>query len=94
MEEKKLTSLVFGNVVMESALMGAFVRIYSRDMRSYSMNTDRNITLKAPLDDYGAKSHPGISTRCANSSFTTSRKNSTLTTRVALTVPARSCASG
>ena len=59
MEEKKLTSLVFGNVVIESTLMGAFVRIYSPDMRSYSMNKDRNITLKAPLDDLRGEIPPG-----------------------------------
>lgn len=51
MEEKKLTSLIFGNVVIESSLMGGSLRVYSPDMRSYSELTHHGITLKAPLDE-------------------------------------------
>lgn len=51
MEEKKLTSLIFGNVVIESSFMGGSLRVYSPDMRSYSELTHHGITLKSPLDE-------------------------------------------
>lgn len=51
MEERKLSSLFFGNVVLESGLMGTPVRIYSEDMRSYSFRPDSQTTLSVPLDE-------------------------------------------
>lgn len=51
MEERKLSSLIFGNVALESGLMGTPVRIYSEDMRSYSFRSDSQATLSVPLDE-------------------------------------------
>ena len=51
MEERKLSSLIFGKVVLESGLMGTPVRIYSEDMRSYSFRSDSQATLSVPLDE-------------------------------------------
>ena len=51
MEERKLSSLIFGKVVLESGLMGTPVRIYSEDMRSYSFRSDSQATLSVPIDE-------------------------------------------
>ena len=50
MEEKKLTTLIFGNVVVESQLLGAQVRIYGKDMRSYYMRPSPYVDISVPLD--------------------------------------------
>ncbi|WP_075723676.1 hypothetical protein [Corynebacterium stationis] len=57
MEERKLSSLFFGNVVLESGLMGTPVRIYSEDMRSYSFRPDSQTTLSVPLDELKGPLH-------------------------------------
>lgn len=49
--EKKLTTLIFGNVVLESALTACYVRVYADDKRSFSMSTTPPIELKVPLDE-------------------------------------------
>ena len=51
MEEKNLSSLVFGNVVLESQVLGTTPRIYAADMRSY-------VTLSAPLNDLRGQLQP------------------------------------
>ena len=51
MEERTLTTLIFGNVVIESNLRGAELRIYSEDWRGYQRRTDCGMTFRAPLDD-------------------------------------------
>ena len=51
MEERTLTTLIFGNVVIESNLRGAELRIYSEDWRAYQLRTDLGVTFRAPLDD-------------------------------------------
>ena len=51
MEERTLTTLIFGNVVIESNLRGAELRIYSEDWRGYQLRTDCGVTFRAPLDD-------------------------------------------
>lgn len=51
MEERTLTTLIFGNVVIESNLRGAELRIYSEDWRGYQRRTDCGVTFRAPLDD-------------------------------------------
>lgn len=45
MEERKLKSLFFGNVVLESHILGTSPRVYSPDMRSYSFRPSRDVTL-------------------------------------------------
>ena len=51
MEKRTLTTLIFGNVVIESNLRGAELRIYSEDWRAYQLRTDLGVTFRAPLDD-------------------------------------------
>lgn len=51
MIEKKLTTLIFGNVVLESTLTACYVRVYSDDKRSFSMSTNPPVELKVPLDE-------------------------------------------
>ena len=51
MEERTLTTLIFGNVVIQSTLRGAELRIYSEDWRAYQLRTDLGVTFRAPLDD-------------------------------------------
>ena len=51
MQERTLTTLIFGNVVIESNLRGAELRIYSEDWRGYQRRTDCGMTFRAPLDD-------------------------------------------
>ncbi len=51
MEEKRLTSLIFGNVVLESQVLGTFPKIYADDMRSYWMRPSNDAMLSVPLDD-------------------------------------------
>ena len=51
MKERTLTTLIFGNVVIESNLRGAELRIYSEDWRAYQLRTDLGVTFRAPLDD-------------------------------------------
>lgn len=55
MEEKKLTSLIFGNVVIESQLLGAQVRIYGENMRSYYFRPSPYIDIVSPLDELRGK---------------------------------------
>lgn len=51
MIERTLTTLIFGNVVLESSLTGCSLRVYSEDMRSFSMSSRPSVELKAPLDE-------------------------------------------
>ena len=51
MKERTLSTLIFGNVVIESNLRGAELRIYSEDWRAYQLRTDLGVTFRAPLDD-------------------------------------------
>lgn len=51
MEERKLTSLVFGNVVLESQMLGVTPRVYAEDIHSYSFHPDPQVSLPIPLDD-------------------------------------------
>jgi hypothetical protein len=51
MEERKLTSLIFGNVVIESQLMGAQVRVYGEGRRSYYLRPSPYLSIAVPLDD-------------------------------------------
>lgn len=50
MIEKKLTTLIFGNLVLESTLTACHVRVYADDKRSFSMSTNPPVELKVPLD--------------------------------------------
>lgn len=54
MEEKRLSSLFFGNVVLESQVLGTFPKIYADDMHSYWMRPSRDGMLSVPLDDLGS----------------------------------------
>ena len=58
MEEKNLSSLVFGNVVLESQFLGTTPRIYAADMRSYSLRPSPYATLSAPLNDLRGQLQP------------------------------------
>ena len=58
MEEKNLSSLVFGNVVLESQFLGTTPRIYAADMRSYSLRPSPYVTLSAPLNDLRGQLQP------------------------------------
>ena len=58
MEEKNLSSLVFGNVVLESQFLGTTPRIYAADMRSYSLRPSPYATLSAPLNDLRRQLQP------------------------------------
>ncbi|MGP5496716.1 hypothetical protein [Corynebacterium flavescens] len=51
MEERKLSSLFFGNVVLESHFLGTSPRVYSPDMRSYSFRPSPDVILSVPLDE-------------------------------------------
>ncbi|QPK80410.1 hypothetical protein G7Y31_10310 [Corynebacterium lizhenjunii] len=51
MEEKKLSSLFFGNVVLESHIMGTDIRVFGPNMCGYSMRPTPDITLSAPLNE-------------------------------------------
>ncbi|MBP3088383.1 hypothetical protein EML15_04375 [Corynebacterium sp. sy017] len=55
MDERRLTSLIFGNVVLESHLMGTHIRVYSKDLHSYYMHSDPNVELSVPLNELRAK---------------------------------------
>ena len=55
MEERKLTSLFFGNVVLESHILGTAIRVYAPDMRSYSERLKPDISLSVPLDEVRGK---------------------------------------
>ena len=50
-EERRLTTLIFGNVVLESQLTGTSLRIYAPDQRSYYMRTTPEAGLLLPLDE-------------------------------------------
>lgn len=58
MEEKKLSSLVFGNVVLESQLLGTPPRIYASDMRSYYSHPSLYANLAAPLNELRGELQP------------------------------------
>lgn len=60
MIEKNLPALIFGNVVLESNLLGCSVRIYADDKRSYSMRSNPNIELKVPLDELRKNISPEV----------------------------------
>lgn len=51
MESKKLTSLVFGNVVLESHMTKTTISVYSEDMRSWYFRPSPYTELKVPLDE-------------------------------------------
>ncbi len=51
MESKKLTSLVFGNVVLESHMTKTIIVVYSQDMRSWYFRPSPYTELKVPLDE-------------------------------------------
>lgn len=51
MEIKRLTSLCFGNVVLESSLLGSEARIYDADWRSFCMRPSGYVVTKVPLDE-------------------------------------------
>lgn len=51
MIEKKLTTLIFGNLVLESTLTACHVRVYADDRRSFSMSTNPPVELNVPLDE-------------------------------------------
>ncbi|QPK84060.1 hypothetical protein G7Y29_04585 [Corynebacterium qintianiae] len=51
MIEKKLTTLIFGNLVLESTLTACYVRVYADDKRSFSMSANPPVELKVPLDE-------------------------------------------
>lgn len=51
MESKKLTSLVFGNVVLESHMTKTTIVVYSEDMRSWHFRPSPYTELKVPLDE-------------------------------------------
>lgn len=51
MIERNLPTLIFGNVVIESSLLGGELRVYGEDWRSYSTGGDRAVQLKYPLDE-------------------------------------------
>ena len=50
-EERRLTTLIFGNVVLESQLTGTHLRVYAPDHRSYYMRTSPEVGLLLPLDE-------------------------------------------
>ena len=54
MKEKRLSSLFFGNVVLESHILGTEIRVYAPDMRSYSVCSPYS-TLSAPLNELQGK---------------------------------------
>lgn len=51
MEERRLTTLFFGNVVLESQISGTFPKVYAADMRSYWIRPSRDGAIAVPLDD-------------------------------------------
>lgn len=51
MESKKLTSLVFGNIVLESHMTKTTIAVYSEDMRSWYFRPSPYTELKVPLDE-------------------------------------------
>ena len=55
MEERRLTTLFFGNVVLESQISGTFPKMYAADMRSYWMRPSRDGAIAVPLDDLRGK---------------------------------------
>ncbi|MCZ9309839.1 hypothetical protein LH392_00785 [Corynebacterium uberis] len=55
MREHKLTSLIFGNVVIESMITGAQVRLYSEDLRSYYYRPTPHAEISMPLDELREK---------------------------------------
>ncbi|AHI20650.1 hypothetical protein [Corynebacterium casei] len=55
MIERKLPALIFGNVVIESSLLGGELRVYGEDWCSYSTGGGRAVQLKYPLDEMRSK---------------------------------------
>ena len=51
MEAKSLTSLVFGNVVLESHMTKTVIIVYAEDMRSWYFRPSPYTELKVPLDE-------------------------------------------
>ncbi|CAB0487808.1 hypothetical protein FRC0316_00036 [Corynebacterium diphtheriae] len=58
MKEKKLSSLVFGNVILESQILGTTIRIYADDMRSYSFRPSPYASLSVPLNELKGQLQP------------------------------------
>lgn len=55
MESKTLTSLVFGNVVLESQMTKTIIVVYADDMRSWYFRPSPYTELKVPLDELRGK---------------------------------------
>ncbi|OFN34485.1 hypothetical protein [Corynebacterium sp. HMSC072A04] len=55
MESKTLTSLVFGNVVLESQMTKTIIVVYADDMRSWYFRPSPYTELKVPLDELQGK---------------------------------------
>ncbi|MEY8578976.1 hypothetical protein AALI21_11825 [Corynebacteriaceae bacterium 6-324] len=55
MIERNLPALIFGNVVIESSILGGELRVYGEDWRSYSTVEGRAVQLKYPLDGMRSK---------------------------------------
>ena len=55
MESKTLTSLVFGNVVLESHMTKTIIVVYADDMRSWYFRPSPYTELKVPLDELRGK---------------------------------------
>ena len=51
MKSKTLTSLVFGNVVLESQMTKTIIVVYADDMRSWYFRPSPYTELKVPLDE-------------------------------------------
>lgn len=51
MIQKNMPTLIFGNVVLQSHLMGTDVLIFSEDMRSYWTHADPPVSLNVPLHE-------------------------------------------
>jgi hypothetical protein len=69
MEERKLSSLFFGNVVLESHILGTEIRIYSPDMRSYVVRPSPYVSLSVSLDELKGKLKPGHAEAIAKKIF-------------------------
>lgn len=66
---EKLTTLIFGNVVVESQLLAAQVRIYGKDMRSYYMRPNPYVDISVPLDTLREKIDFGQAEAMAERTF-------------------------
>lgn len=69
MEGKRLSSLFFSNVVLESQVSGTFSKIYADDMHSYWMRPSNDAMLSVPLDDLRGNTSPDRAERLSNKIF-------------------------